>query len=107
MSANQHYRNLRVLFKWLAREEERLGPDPMARVDPPKVTEKIKNVLTEGQSWRSCLRACEGSEGEEHRRDTAIVRLLIDCGARVSRIANIYAKDVNLSRKTILIVLKV
>ncbi len=28
VSAHQHYRNLRVLFKWLAREEERLGPDP-------------------------------------------------------------------------------
>ena len=104
VSANQHYRNLRVLFKWLAREEERLGPDPMARVDPPKVTEKIKDVLTEAELAK-LLKACEGTTFE-HRRDTAIVRLLIDCGARVSGIAYIYLQDVNLSRKTILIVLK-
>lgn len=104
VSANQHYRNLRVLFKWLAREGERLGPDPMSRVDPPKVTEKVKAILTEHELAR-LLRACEGTTFE-HRRDTAIVRLLIDCGARVSGIGNIYAEDVNLSRKTILIVLK-
>jgi site-specific recombinase XerD len=104
VSASQHHRNLRVIFKWLAREEERLGPDPMARVDPPKVTEKIKDVLTEGDLAK-LLRVCEGT-AFEHRRDTAIVRLLIDCGARVSGVGNIYAGDVNLSRKTILIVLK-
>jgi site-specific recombinase XerD len=74
VSANQHYRNLRVLFKWLAREGERLGPDPMARVDPPKVTKKVKNVLTEAELTK-LLRACEGTTFE-HRRDTAIVRLL-------------------------------
>src|SRR5215813_18989 len=29
VSAHQHYRNLRVLFKWMAKEGERLTPDPM------------------------------------------------------------------------------
>src|SRR5580658_4219270 len=44
-SSHQHYRNLRVFFKWLAREGERTGPDPMLRVDGPKVTAKIKPML--------------------------------------------------------------
>ena len=104
VSAHQHYRNLRVMFKWLAREEERLAPDPMTRVDPPRVTEKVKDVLTDAQ-LATLLKACEGTTFE-HRRDTAAVRLPIDCGARVSGIGNIYVQDVSLSRKTILIVLK-
>src|ERR1039457_1115455 len=34
-SAHQHYRNLRVFFKWLAREGERQAPDPIPRADAP------------------------------------------------------------------------
>lgn len=104
VSAHQHFRNLRVLFKWLAREGERMSPNPMLRVDAPKVTEKVKDVLTEEQLGK-LLRTCEG-QAFECRRDTAIIRLMIDCGARVSGIGNILLGDVNLSRKTILILLK-
>jgi integrase len=41
-------------------------------------------VLTEAELAK-LLKACEGTTFE-HRRDLAIVRLLIDCGARVSGI---------------------
>jgi site-specific recombinase XerD len=104
VSAHQHYRNLRVLFKWLAREDERTAPDPMLRVDAPKVTRKIKDVLSDGELAK-LLKACDGN-AFECRRDAAIVRLLIDCGARVSGVGNILAQDVKLTQKTILIVLK-
>lgn len=104
VSAHQHYRNLRVLFKWLAREGERIGPDPMLRVDPPKVTEKIKNILSDADLAK-LLKTCEGTEFEQ-RRDAAILRLLIDSGARVSGVGNIRTADVSLTHKTILIVLK-
>lgn len=104
VSAHQHYRNLRVMFKWLSREGERTGPDPMLRVDPPTVSKKVKAILTEADLSK-LLRSCEGTTFEA-RRDTAIVRLFIDTGVRVSGIGNIRVEDVSLSRKVILITLK-
>jgi len=104
VSAHQHFRNLRVLFRWLAREGERTGPDPMIRVDGPKVSRKVKPVLGDAELIR-LLKACEG-QGFEARRDTAIIRVLVDCGARVSGLGGIALADVNLSHKVIRIRLK-
>lgn len=104
VSAHQHFRNLRVLFKWLAAEGERAAPSPVERVEPPKVTAKIKGVLTEGD-LAALLKACDG-QGFEARRDTAIVRVFIDTGVRVSGLADVRLADVNLSRKTVRVVLK-
>jgi site-specific recombinase XerD len=104
ISAHQHYRNLRVLFKWLIREDERENPDPMLRVDPPRTTQKIKPLLSE-DDLTALLRTCEGKTFEQ-RRDMAILRVLIDTGGRVSGVGDILAADVNLSRKTIKIRLK-
>ncbi len=104
VSAHQHYRNLRVLFKWLAREGEREGANPMERVDPPKVTEKIKAVLPEADLAK-LLKACEGTTFED-RRDAALVRILIDSGVRVSGLGNVRTDDVSLARKTVLVRLK-
>jgi hypothetical protein len=42
--ASNQYRALQQFFKWWAEEEER--PDPMARLRPPKVTEKLIPVFT-------------------------------------------------------------
>ncbi len=114
ISAHQHYRNLRVLFKWLIREGERLGPDPMLLVDAPVTTRKIKPVVPAAQ-LAALLKACEGSRFED-RRDTAIVRLFVDTGMRVSAMAGIMVRrprrapgdenDVSLPHRTIRIVLK-
>ena len=104
ISSHQHYRNLRVLFKWLAREDERTGPNPMERVDEPKVTKKVKGVLGSEQ-LAALLRSCEGT-GFEARRDMAIIRIFIDSGVRVSGLANAATAGVSLSSKTIRVVLK-
>lgn len=104
VSAHQHYRNLRVLFRWLAREGERTEPNPMERVDPPKVTEKVKGILDEAE-LRALLKACDGTEFED-RRDTAIIRMLIDTGVRVSGLAGLKLGDLDLQRKLMLVTLK-
>lgn len=104
VSAHQHYRNLRVLFRWLAREGERQAPNPMDRVDEPKVTKKVKGVLAEAQ-LAALLKACEGQDFEA-RRDLAVIRIFIDSGVRVSGLANVRTDAVSLSAKTIRIVLK-
>lgn len=104
ISSHQHFRNLRVLFRWLAREGERQAPDPMPRVDPPETRRKIKGILAEGQ-LAALIRGCEGTSFEA-RRDMAIIRIFIDTGVRVSGLANVKLADVSLPRKTIRIVLK-
>lgn len=104
VSAHQHYRNLRAFFKWVMREGERTAPDPMPRVDPPKVTAKVKATIPE-DGLRAMLRGCEGQDFEA-RRDRALLLILIDCGVRVSGLAGMRLEDVSLPHKNILVTLK-
>lgn len=104
VSSHQHFRNLRVLFKWLAREGERAAPDPMPRVDPPKTTRQVKRILAT-EELAALLRACEGQDFES-RRDMAILRIFIDTGVRVSGLANVKLEHVSLPHREITVTLK-
>jgi site-specific recombinase XerD len=86
-SAAVHYRNLRVFFGWLVKEGERSTPNPMDRVEKPKVTKKAKPFFEDDELAR-LLKTCNGSSFED-RRDTALIRILIDTGMRVSGLANL------------------
>jgi site-specific recombinase XerD len=86
-SAAVHFRNLRVFFGWLAREEERSSPNPMDRVEGPKVTKKAKAFFTDDELTR-LLKTCSGASFED-RRDTALLRVLMDTGLRVSGLAGL------------------
>ena len=60
-------------------------------------------VLTNDE-LRALLKAAEGTTFEQ-RRDTALLRVLIDTGARVSEIANLtMADDVDLDAGTLTVV---
>jgi site-specific recombinase XerD len=87
VSAAVHFRNLRVFFGWLAREEERSNPNPMDRIEGPKVSKKAKSFFSDDELAR-LLKTCPGSSFAD-RRDTAIIRVLIDTGLRVSGLANL------------------
>jgi site-specific recombinase XerD len=77
-TAATRYKVMRVLYRWLEEEEEL--PNPMARMKPPIIPEQpIPVVLNDG--LRRLLAACAG-KGFEARRDTAIIMLLLDTGAR-------------------------
>jgi site-specific recombinase XerC len=54
------------------REGEREAPNPMERIDEPKVTRRIKPVLP-GADLAALLRACEAQDFKA-RRDMAIER---------------------------------
>jgi site-specific recombinase XerD len=86
-SAAVHFRNLRVYFGWLDSEGERANPNPMTRVEGPKVTKKAKALFTEDELTR-LLKTCPGTSFID-RRDTAILRVLIDTGMRVSGLAGL------------------
>ncbi|MGH8896818.1 MAG: tyrosine-type recombinase/integrase [Egibacteraceae bacterium] len=80
------YRGLQQLFRWLEEEGE-VDRSPMARMRPPKVPEQPVPVLDE-DTLRALLHACDARDFEA-RRDTAIIRLFIDTGARLAEVAGL------------------
>src|SRR3954452_14475905 len=91
-TANVVYRALQQFMKWLLDEEE-LDRSPMERMKPPIVPEKPVPVLTEAQ-LRALLAGAKGNSFVD-RRDTAILRLLLDTGGRLSEVAGLAVADVD------------
>jgi site-specific recombinase XerD len=95
-SAAVHYRNLRVWFSWLIAEGERKAPSPVLAADRPEAPETVRPFLSD-TDLAALLKACRGDSFED-RRDTAILRILIDTGMRVSGLANLRYDPVDESR---------
>jgi site-specific recombinase XerD len=91
-TASNRHRALQVFFKWLVEEGE-LRESPMARMKPPRVPEEPAPVL-DAEDVARVLKACQG-QGFEERRDTAIIRVLIDTGLRRSELAYLTTEDVD------------
>lgn len=104
VSAAVHYRNLRVFFGWLAREEERSASNPMQRVDKPKVVKKAKPFFTDDELAR--LLKTRSGQTFEDRRDTAVIRVLIDTGMRVSGLANLRYDPADGTRNDVFLTLR-
>ncbi|WP_262282130.1 tyrosine-type recombinase/integrase [Micromonospora sp. MA102] len=91
-TAAKHYRSLQQFWKWLADDGE-IPRSPMERMSPPAVPEQPVPVLTDDELTR-LLAATKGTDFE-HRRDTAILRVLIETGVRLSEIAGLSVNDVD------------
>ncbi len=83
--ASNQYRALQQFFKWLAAEDEL--PDPMAGLQPPRVTEKLIPVFTREELTR-LDQACAGRTFAQ-RRDTAIIAVLRATGIRLAELAGV------------------
>ena len=77
-TAATRYKVLRVLYRWLEEEED--VPNPMEKMRPPIQPEQPVPVIPP-DGLRRLLKAC-GGKGFEARRDTALIMLLLDTGAR-------------------------
>lgn len=86
-NADKHYRNLKAYFNWAIKEGERKHPHPMVNVVRPTVPDKPTDVLSEEQ-LRALLKEASGTSMPD-RRDTAIMRIFIDTGLRVSSVAGL------------------
>ncbi|WP_460358923.1 tyrosine-type recombinase/integrase [Mycobacterium sp. ZZG] len=94
------WRGLRRFANWLLAEDI-IDTDPLAGIvidkpEPPPVP-----VLTD-DDLAALLAACKG-RGFRERRDEAIIRLLIDCGMRVSEVTGIDLVDLDLDAETVMI----
>jgi site-specific recombinase XerD len=83
--AYQQYRALQQFFRWLAAEEEL--PDPMARLRPPKVTQKPVPFFTSVELSK-LEKACRGNTFAQ-RRDAAILAVFRATGVRLAELAGI------------------
>jgi integrase/recombinase XerD len=81
--ASNQYRALQQFFKWLAAEDQL--PDPMAGLQPPRITGKLVPVFT-GEELTRLEHACAGRSFAQ-RRDTAIIAVLTATGIRLSELA--------------------
>jgi integrase len=94
------YRGLRRWFRWLADEEE-IPTDPMERVQAPRVPVDLRPVMKD-VGVEQLLKACEGKV-IGCRRDMAMVRFLLDTGARRGELAVMTLDDVDLDNGVALI----
>ncbi len=95
--ASNQYRALQQFFKWLAAEDQL--PDPIAGLQPPRVSQKLVPVFT-SQELRRLEQACAGRSFAQ-RRDTAIIAVFTATGIRLSELAGLRCSDVDLWQREI------
>lgn len=88
----KHYRSLQQLFRWLVEDGE-IPASPMERMRPPQVPEQPVDVFTDDELGR-LLAACKGNTFE-NRRDTALLRMLIDTGMRAAELCGLAVTDLD------------
>lgn len=99
-SVSLAYRSLQPFFKWALSEDE-ISTSPMERMRPPIVPEEPPEVLS-AQQLGALLKVCAGDDFEA-RRDTAIVRLLVDTGMRRGELTGLKVDDVGFDNDVVIV----
>ncbi|MDQ6897992.1 MAG: tyrosine-type recombinase/integrase [Candidatus Dormibacteraeota bacterium] len=100
-TANNRFRALRRWFRWLVEEGE-IDQSPMDRMRAPRIPETSPQVLHE-DALHKLLDACAGRDFPS-RRDTALIRFLLDTGARRSEAAAMTLHDLDLDKQEVRLV---
>lgn len=100
-TALTRYGALMQFFKWCVEDGE-IPESPMAKMKPPSLPEVPVPVVSD-VDLAKLLKACKG-DGFEQRRDTAIFRLFIDGGLRLSEVANLRVEDVDWDLEVVYVV---
>lgn len=95
-TAAQRFRSLQQFWRW-AVEEGEVDASPMDKLKPPQVPDVPIAVLSDAE-LKALLDACKG-RGFAEVRDTAIIRVFIDTGARLSEVTDRELGDVDLDRR--------
>jgi site-specific recombinase XerD len=94
------YRVLSRFFKWL-HTEDCISVNPFSRIPVPSAKPTRPTVLRDDE-LRAILESCKGTDFV-HRRDMAIVSLLIDTGCRLGELAALTTDSIDRDRKEVLI----
>lgn len=86
---------LRGFSAWLLDEEE-IEKDELRNLKPPKLDQKIVPALSDVE-LAALLKVCEAGKTFHHRRDEALVRLMIDCGARAGEVIAMQRADLDIT----------
>jgi site-specific recombinase XerD len=97
-TVSRAYRDLQQLWRWLLDDGE-IQRSPMERMRPPLVPEQPVPLIAE-TDLAKLVAACKGNT-YENRRDTALVRVFIDTGMRLSEIAGLGMDDVDFEMDTL------
>ena len=89
------YRGLFRFCSWLVDEDE-LDEHPMTTLSPPSLKMKPVPVISDDE-LAALMKACAGKEFND-RRDEALIRLLLDCGVRVSEACGLRVDQVDLDQ---------
>jgi site-specific recombinase XerD len=98
-TAMNKYKALQQFFRWLMVDEEEIDESPMLRLRQPRTATTLIPVISDQDTTR-ILDTCRGKDFLP-LRDTAIIRLLCNTGARLSEVANLHLDDVDLALDTI------
>lgn len=98
-TAGVRYRSLRQWFRWLTREDE--ADDAMAGMSHPRLEQQPPPIIPD-DALRALLDACKG-RGFMDRRDTAILRVLIDTGMRRGELVGLTLGHVDLDGQSVLL----
>lgn len=99
-TATSRQLGVRRFAAWLTEETE-IEADPFLGVKSPKIDTKVIEPLTEEQI-KALMKACAGKTLRD-RRDEAIVRLMIETGARAGEVATLGVDDVDMKAGTAII----
>lgn len=91
---------VRRFAAWLAEEGELTG-DPLFGLKAPKVDSKVVEPLTDEQ-LQALIKACAGKDFRG-RRDEAIIRFMLETGARAGEVVGVGTDDVDLQTQTAII----
>jgi site-specific recombinase XerD len=98
---------VRRFAAWLAEEGE-IPADPFLGVKAPKLDERVIEPLSD-DDLRALLKACVPPKGAEpkvalrHRRDEAIVRIMLETGLRAGEVVSLEVGDVDLAQGSLLV----
>jgi site-specific recombinase XerD len=90
-TAANRYRFLKAFYAWLEDEGE-ITADPTAKMKPPTIPEQPIPILPD-DALRRLFAACAGKDFEA-RRDTAMIMLLLNSGARRAELVGLRVDDV-------------
>ncbi|WP_375003711.1 tyrosine-type recombinase/integrase [Aeromicrobium sp. CTD01-1L150] len=94
-TVRMRYRGLFRFCGWLLDEGE-IAEHPMKTLTPPMPKAKPVPILTDDE-LTALIKAVTGKTFDQ-RRDEAVVRLLLDCGIRVSELCGLSVEDVDLDQ---------